>query len=80
MFVKIGQIWDILVPEVGGRTVKIAGWADASRIQVWTKRLASAWRSAPCSNKAPWPSEFFFFDELWELWVTMKWQMPAQPR
>ena len=63
---KIGQIWDILVPEVGGRADKIASWADASQIQVRTKTLASTWRSGPCSDKAPWPREFFF-DELWKL-------------
>ena len=25
-------------------------------------------------------AEWKFFDELWELWVTMKWQMPGQQR
>ena len=37
---KIGQIWVILVPKVGGRSDKMASWADPSWIQVRTREFA----------------------------------------
>ena len=53
------------------RTDKMAGWADASRIQVQTRVFAGTWRSGPRLDKAPCLSGIFF-DELWGLWVNMK--------
>ena len=66
---KIGQIWVILVQKVGGRSDKMAGWADASWIQVRTREFAR--HGGQIHIKAPWQNGFFF-DEMWELWVTMK--------
>ena len=83
---QIGQIWDILVPEVGGRTDKIAGWlmqvisrfgqrgslADGGQVHVRTRPLALS----------SWPSNFFrrviALVGVVNLWVIMKWKMPAQ--
>ena len=57
----------------------MAGWADASWIQVRTRFFAGTWRSGPCLDKVLCQSGIFF-DELWGLWVNMKQQMPAQQR
>ena len=51
--INVRQIWVILVPEVGSWMDKMAGWADANRIQVQTREFARTWWLGPCSDKAP---------------------------
>ena len=49
----------------------MAGWADASRIQVRTREFARHGGQIHVRTR-PLGRTVFFFDKMWELWVTMK--------